>query len=887
MTKATKIKIREVISSKGLYTGLLVLVLLLFLVPPAQSACPIGAANCRTYEQTLAQFAGNIITVGTDITENANFTFTSGKMLLIPNGRTYTGNINGQNLSNVVLCIAGGGNLGTWVNFNNFAGTIRNYNTTLTLNFSNFKYHLENYGGTIVINSGEGRNILNCNGTINWKSNLNLNGYSIYNSGTFVLDYELQGGSGCIANYGELHIGDKNVSIEYNAYSASIQFENFGFAHIKGKMQGSGNVLNEAWMTIGTYVGNNNITNNGKIEVVGTSLYFNGGTVINNCAMFSNANGAQFQNNTSITNNGLIYLPVGNFENKAGYTFSNGTTGVVRTRDLSNEGIVSGGGYFYVSNFSHNKNNGTFGIGTNVIHFYDALPGGNPCTFNIVDGGSTIGSGVLFTPFPEPIYSPDLSNYACGEYILSVSIDPGNVAASQVLCTGINPEAFTSTEDARCSEEGATITYQWQNSTDNLFFSNISGAVSSTYSVGSRPGSLTYYRRKASASFTGIDSVKNTSGFSDVLSLTPISRMPASITANPSEVKGCPGIEAQYTASATNYDSRQWQISTDNGVTWNNLLNGGIYSGVETGTLTVSEISSSMDGYLYRMAAINNDCGTVTSTAALLEVLPPDVLEITQQPELYVLCFEDYIEGSPAVYTVESPCPDCTYQWQNSQDPEIIWTNSTSQGNNTPTLIVDYGSDEYAPGRYSQFRCLITSVSGCSNAISEKAGLLISEPFVSLDIDSEIKCPDSDPDLQFNPIDDEFDMGLTRVTFIITRGLNGVNSYSPFEWQFDYEVIADPNLFAGIEMQPQPLSGTLEIDNPANDQVELVFYLENQTNEPVDVSLNLSNIVVGGCDGNWYCDPAKNDFPEEPSFCSPSANITVRRMPKVGPFSSN
>ena len=146
--------------------------------------CAIGPANCKTYQETRSQFtAANTKTVGVDVTVNGNFTFSPNQMLLIPSGVTYTGNITGNNHTNVMICIAQGGILGD-VTMNNFTGIIRNYNTNNTLTFSNFKCLLENYGGTININSGEGRNLLNCSGTINWKSNLNLNGYSIYNNGT-------------------------------------------------------------------------------------------------------------------------------------------------------------------------------------------------------------------------------------------------------------------------------------------------------------------------------------------------------------------------------------------------------------------------------------------------------------------------------------------------------------------------------------------------------------------------------------------------------------------------------------------------------------------------------------------------------------------------------
>jgi hypothetical protein len=63
-----------------------------------------------------------------------------------------------------------------------------------------------------------------------------------------------------------------------------------------------------------------------------------------------------------------------------------------------------------------------------------------------------------------------------------------------------------------------------------------------------------------------------------------------------------------------------WQISTDSGATWTNLTNAGVYSGVATDTLTISN-STGLNGRQYRVI-----CGTdtgntnATSTARTLTV---------------------------------------------------------------------------------------------------------------------------------------------------------------------------------------------------------------------------------------------------------------------------
>jgi hypothetical protein len=49
----------------------------------------------------------------------------------------------------------------------------------------------------------------------------------------------------------------------------------------------------------------------------------------------------------------------------------------------------------------------------------------------------------------------------------------------------------------------------------------------------------------------------------------------------------------------------QWQVSTDNGSTWNNVNDGGWYSGATTPVLTITGSVSSMNGYKYRCSANN------------------------------------------------------------------------------------------------------------------------------------------------------------------------------------------------------------------------------------------------------------------------------------------
>ncbi len=86
-----------------------------------------------------------------------------------------------------------------------------------------------------------------------------------------------------------------------------------------------------------------------------------------------------------------------------------------------------------------------------------------------------------------------------------------------------------------------------------------------------------------------------------------------------------PGGSAAFSiiVSGTPAPALQWQVSTDNGASWTNLPEEGIYSGASSTTLSISGVTLGMDGYRYRCAA-NNRAGSVTSAPATLVVSSQD-----------------------------------------------------------------------------------------------------------------------------------------------------------------------------------------------------------------------------------------------------------------------
>lgn len=108
------------------------------------------------------------------------------------------------------------------------------------------------------------------------------------------------------------------------------------------------------------------------------------------------------------------------------------------------------------------------------------------------------------------------------------------------------------------------------------------------------------------------------------LALAPAASNSApTITANPTDSAITYGQNTSFTATATGapLPDVQWQISTDNGDNWNNLAEGGVYSGVTTTMLTLTKPSVSLSTAKFR-AHFSNIAGTADSAAATLTVDP-------------------------------------------------------------------------------------------------------------------------------------------------------------------------------------------------------------------------------------------------------------------------
>ncbi|MBC2839150.1 Ig-like domain-containing protein [Robiginitalea sp. SC105] len=95
----------------------------------------------------------------------------------------------------------------------------------------------------------------------------------------------------------------------------------------------------------------------------------------------------------------------------------------------------------------------------------------------------------------------------------------------------------------------------------------------------------------------------------------------ASVTGQPTNQVLLAGQNGAFSAITDQADTYQWQVSTNGGGSFTDLVDDGTYSGTQTGTLTLNAVQLTMNGYLYRVRVDNPSyvCGTeaISNTGTL------------------------------------------------------------------------------------------------------------------------------------------------------------------------------------------------------------------------------------------------------------------------------
>ena len=166
---------------------------------------------------------------------------------------------------------------------------------------------------------------------------------------------------------------------------------------------------------------------------------------------------------------------------------------------------------------------------------------------------------------------------------------------------------------------------------------------------------------------------------------------------------------------------RQWQVSSDNGTTWTNLANGGVYGGVLTATLTITAAPWSLNGYWYRCALTTASCTSYSNYGTLTL---NRLARISAQPPDRAIC-----SGSNTTFTISVTTPPAItgYQWQVSTNGGGSYANLANvgiySGVTTATLTLTGATTAYDQYLY---RCTLSTGGPCS--VNSSGGLLTVHP---------------------------------------------------------------------------------------------------------------------------------------------------------------
>jgi len=107
-----------------------------------------------------------------------------------------------------------------------------------------------------------------------------------------------------------------------------------------------------------------------------------------------------------------------------------------------------------------------------------------------------------------------------------------------------------------------------------------------------------------------------------------ITAAPIIISTQPQDAVACELESATFTINSNVVNSYQWQVSTDSGATWIDIIDNATYSGSSTTTLSVSTVSPSMAGYKYRcfLNKTGNTCGLSSAAATLTTYALPVII---------------------------------------------------------------------------------------------------------------------------------------------------------------------------------------------------------------------------------------------------------------------
>lgn len=342
-----------------------------------------------------------------------------------------------------------------------------------------------------------------------------------------------------------------------------------------------------------------------------------------------------------------------------------------------------------------------------------------------ITGRAKANAGDAWTYSDEGGWSNDTS--------LNASTSSGNCAYFTVNALN-TPVSATATAvsgsqiDLGWSKDAQNHNVMIVRSTTNTFTAPTQGTA---YSVGATIGSGTVIYNSNGTAFSDTGLTCNTTYYyafysenysyystavtANALTLSSV----PSITTQPSSASSCTTGTATFTAAASGSGlSYQWQEFTS---AWNAISNGGVYSGANTNSLTITNPTSGMNGYKYRAVVTGTCSATSTNTDGNATLTVNASAAISAQPSV---ASATYCAGSAITpLSVTASGSNIGYQWYSN----------TTASNSGGTLISGATSSSYTPDNsvFSKKYYYVVVSNTCNSVTSNVSGLVTVVPSVS------------------------------------------------------------------------------------------------------------------------------------------------------------
>ncbi len=264
--------------------------------------------------------------------------------------------------------------------------------------------------------------------------------------------------------------------------------------------------------------------------------------------------------------------------------------------------------------------------------------------------------------------------------------------------------------------DGTGVSYQWQvdngsgfaNISNNANYNNVNSA---NLLISNIPNAFNNYQYRC-VIFNSCLSINSGNAVIQVDPTITILGQPANRTV-------CQNSSVSLTVSAVHLSTGsityQWQLSNNNGLTYSNISDNSLYSGVNTSTLNLTNIPANLNGARYR-CLMNNYC---QSMGVLLTVTP--IATVVAQPAPVEICV-----GNNANFSILAEGIGLTYRWQLKTSSSNVFVNVVDggiyQGATTNTLQLFSPSGQV---NNNQYRCLVWGTSSCDvKADSSMAALI-------------------------------------------------------------------------------------------------------------------------------------------------------------------